>query len=170
MLGSWVRAPGGSRKREFRKKFSLFLFARTQDHGRTSRASLQLSFFRLLGFGTETWIGEAVRRWGDSMKRHRDWAEIHFCVWRALRKCVKKRSGHRIFSEEKQKCREERRLWMKRRPSTSSGIVLALRCGLGISTSSMTALAFDKLRDRIEVETIYPHSGLFYTIGRSLRG
>ena len=56
-----------------------------------------------------------MRRWGDSMKRHRDWAEIHFCVWRALRKCVKKRSGHRIFSEEKQKCREERRLWMKRR-------------------------------------------------------
>ena len=53
--------------------------------------------------------------WGDSMKRHRDWAEIHFCVWRALRKCVKKRSGHRIFSEEKQKCREERRLWMNRR-------------------------------------------------------
>lgn len=28
------------------------------------------------------------------------------------------------------------------------GTVLALRCGLGISTSSMTALAFDKLRDR----------------------
>jgi hypothetical protein len=48
---------------------------------------------------------------------------------------------------------------------------------LGTSTSSVTALLLlsllkklDKLRDRIEVETIYPHSGLFYTIGRSLRG
>jgi hypothetical protein len=85
-------------------------------------------------------IGEAVSRWGDAMKRHRDWAEIHFCVWRALRKCVKKRSGHRIFSEEKQKCREERRLWMQRRnkiaarwiesmpgPSTGSGTALIMR-------------------------------------------
>ena len=70
-----------------------------------------------------TWM---VRQWGDAMKRHRDWAEIHFCVWRALRKCVKKRSGHRIFSEEKQKCREERRLWMHRRNKIADSL---MRCG-----------------------------------------
>ena len=75
--------------------------------------------------------------WVDSMKRHRDWAEIHFCVWRALRKCVKKRSGHRIFSEEKQKCREERRIWMKRRNIIADSV---MRCDFEPRTHDRASL------------------------------
>ena len=111
-------------------------------------------FYWRIGESTNRLIGDSVMRWGDAMKRHRDWAEIHFCVWRALRKCVKKRSGHRIFSEEKQKCREERRLWMHRRNKIAARWWIESMLGtwifllrLGINNASIaSALAAQETR------------------------
>ena len=111
-------------------------------------------FYWRIGESTNRLIGDSVMRWGDAMKRHRDWAEIHFCVWRALRKCVKKRSGHRIFSEEKQKCREERRLWMHRRNKIAARWWIESMLGtwifllrLGINNASIaSALAAQEIR------------------------
>ena len=53
MLGSWVRAPGGSRKRGFRKKFSLFLFKSNPGPQTHDRASLRSSVTELVAESVE---------------------------------------------------------------------------------------------------------------------
>ena len=65
--------------------------------------------------------------------------EILTCIFYTLKvsRSVKKRSGYRIFSEEKQKCREERRLWMHRRNKIADSL---MRCGFEPRTHDRASL------------------------------